>query len=87
LTLLSDKEAINTALEKYKEHMENLISKCEKDITNRIKKEWTDIEKGILDNQHSRNRAIVKEIIETCIDFRNTLREEFEKMAEDLEME
>jgi len=62
-------------LEKYKEYMEIEIGKCEKDINKRTKDEWKSIEDRIESNQHSRNRAIVKEIIETCADFRNTLHD------------
>ena len=63
--------------------MENNITKCEKDINKRVKDEWVAIEKRITDNQHTRNRAIVKEIIETCADFRNMLHDQFERMREE----
>ena len=75
LELFGDKETLGTTLDKYKDYMEAQIMACEKDIKRRIKTEWESIEKRIVDNQHSRNRSIVKEIIETCADFRNTLHD------------
>ena len=38
-------------------------------------------------NQHSRNRAIVKEIIETCAEFRNTIKTVFDKMRDEYDQE
>jgi len=50
-------------------------------------KEWQAIESRITENQHKRNRAIVKEIIETTQDFTRDLKDKFEKMREEYDNE
>jgi len=87
LEVLGDKDILVQHLDTYKEFMENKIQACEKNIRLEINKEWTSIETRITDNQHKRNRAIVKEIIETSQEFRENLKEQFDRMKEEYENE
>jgi len=56
-------------------------------ITQAIKKELDTIDERTTKNQHQRNRAIVKEIIETAQDFKNNLKDQFDRMREEYENE
>ena len=87
LDVFGDKEVTTTTLETYKEMMEIAINKAGKDINASIKQHWDAIEKNITNGQHKRNRKIVKEIIETTQDFRNSLKDQFERMREEYENE
>lgn len=42
-------------------------------------------EKKLLKGQHSRNRSIVKEIIATCENFRNEIKDDFGALKEQSE--
>ena len=85
--ILGDKDDMLTMLEQYREHMDQKINKQDKEITRRIKEEWSGIETKLKQGAHSRNRSIVKEIIETCTDFREKIKEQFEKMKEEIDNE
>ena len=65
--------------------MDTQIQKVEKSITKRIKDEWTLYTKKMEENQHNRNRNIVKEIMETCSDFTTSMDEYFNKLADEIE--
>jgi hypothetical protein len=53
-------------LETSKESIENKLGEKEGEINRLLSEEWRDIEKMILENQHTRNRNIIEEIIRTC---------------------
>ena len=57
----------------------------EKDINKRVKEEWTAIENRIKVNQHSRNRAIVTEVMETCHNFTIGIEQLFDQMQNEME--
>ena len=67
-------------LDTSKEYMDNFIGGKEGEITKAISKENEMREKMIKDNQHARNRSIVKEIISTCETFRNEIKEDFAEL-------
>ena len=87
IELLGDKDILVQHLDTFKESMDNKISGAEKFIRGAINKDWTTIETRITEDQHHRNRAIVKEIIETCQEFRNVLKEQFDKMRDEYDNE
>ena len=87
LDLLSDKDILVQHLDTYKEHMDNRLQNCEKVIRSAITKEWATIETSLSTNQHARNRSIVKEMIETCQDFRKNLKEIFDRMRDEFDNE
>ena len=80
LETLGDKDALVQMLDTSKEYMDNFIGGKEGEITKSISKENETREKMIKDNQHSRNRSIVKEIISTCETFRNEIKEDFAEL-------
>jgi hypothetical protein len=49
--------------------------------------EWAEIDKNLLKSQYSRNRGIVKEIVETTLDFRKTLKTKMDAIRENYENE
>ena len=85
LALLGDKEAVTTCLEKYKEFMESEITKVEKDIQKKIREEWTKIQNHTKTSQHSRNRQIVTEVMDTCTNFTLGIEQLFDQMQNELE--
>jgi hypothetical protein len=72
-------------LDSFKDFMENAIQTIEKDIRTRTNSEWKEIEDKFLLNQHNRNRTIVKEVIDTCKDFRDSIQDNFERMRDELD--
>jgi protein involved in sex pheromone biosynthesis len=72
-------------LDNFKDHMESAIQAIEKDIRSRTLAEWKEIEEKFLLNQHNRNRNIVKEVIETSKDFRDSIQDNFERMRDELD--
>ena len=57
--------------------MEGKIQKMEGDILRAIQGEWKETVESMLLKQHKRNRSIVKAIIDTCSDFRTSIKDEF----------
>ena len=87
LELLGDTETVKGHLEQSREFMENAISKNEKDITRKIKEDIESNLDKISLNQHTRNRNIIKEIIETSQSFKDAIKNNFDKMREEFEAE
>ena len=74
--LLSDKEILDTDLDKSKDYMSKLITGMEVRILQKIKQEQTALDDKSSKDQHARNRGIVREIIMTCQNFRNEIKED-----------
>jgi len=62
--------------------MDNQLGEIERKINKSISEEWDTIDKSISSSQHTRNRTIVKEIIETCRDFKESVKTEFMEMKD-----
>ena len=67
--------------------MDNRIAQADKQIVLAVKKEWEIIIKRVTSDQHKRNRTIVKEVIETCHEFRQTLKSTFDTMRDEYDNE
>ena len=63
LEVLGEKDQLTTFLDTYKDTMDSRIGRCEKLISTSIKSQWLEIETKLTEEQHKRNRSIVKEII------------------------
>lgn len=63
--LLQPKDEITQTLTNFKEGLQQRISSQETKITNELKKEWEELQAGMSEAQHQRNRAIIQEIVET----------------------
>jgi len=85
LILLGIKEDMINYLDLSREFMETHITRNEKDIQKRVKDDIESNLNNIASNQHTRNRNIVKEIIDTCHSFRNEITDYFGKMREEYE--
>ena len=57
--------------------MDQQINSLEGQITKSIKREWNETIEGMNEQQHKRNRSIIKEIITTSETFRTEIKEEF----------
>ena len=75
ITLMSDPEALNQHLEASKENIDSRIGDQETIIQRELLRDWRNTETRITEDQHHRNRTIVKEIISTC----EKLRKEISK--------
>mmetsp|Transcript_17135 Transcript_17135/g.26493 ORF Transcript_17135/g.26493 Transcript_17135/m.26493 type:complete len:172 (+) Transcript_17135:1124-1639(+) len=75
--ILLDIEELNPMLERFREFMEAEIGKKETIINKSILGEQEQTERRLADHQHSRNRGIVKEIVDTCESFKKDIKEEF----------
>ena len=85
--ILVDKEELIAFLDAYKDFMELKLNEKEKFVTRGIEDEWKNIESNVSTAQHNRNRSIVKEVIETCQDFRNGLKDKFDNMREEYDQD
>merc|ERR1712091_476213 len=83
----TEAEALQTALEGFKETVENRIQNYESTINNDIKLDWTATETQIQQDQHSRNRDIIKEIVAECANFREENRQKFLSWANEDEQD
>ncbi len=73
LQLMAESDVLNNTLEASKEAIESRVNQIESDITKDITVDWTNTQTRILDEQHHRNRTIVKEIIKTCAKFKTEI--------------
>ena len=73
LEVLGEKEPCIQMLDTYKEYFDQQLGEIERKINKSITEEWDTIDKSITSAQHNRNRSIVKEIIDTCSDFKKDL--------------
>jgi hypothetical protein len=87
LEVLSEQEVMKTMFETYKEQFDSKLAISSKQILSGTKIEWEGILSQIISSQHKRNRSIVKEIIDTCQGFRTELRDKFEGLRDELEIE
>ena len=69
-------------LEQSKEFFDQKLAEEERQITKKISEEWNGIDKNMMDSQYTRNRGIVKEIIETTLDFRKSLKNKMDEMRD-----
>lgn len=76
-------EALQTALEGFKEVFENKVQSVESDINNAIKQDWIAIESQIVQDQHTRNRDIIQEIVRNTEKFVDLNKKKFKKWAEE----
>jgi len=83
IEVLGEKESTQQYLDSFKEHLDNGISKCEKEIKSRISEEWKKIEEKVSRDQHKRNRMIVEQIIKTTDKFRKENEGYFFKLREE----
>ena len=81
----SDKDALVQMLDTSKEAMETKVAEKEQVINKAIAMLQDTTEQKLQKGQHSRNRSIVKEIIATCENFRNEIKEDFSAMKEQSE--
>lgn len=72
-------------LEQSKDFVDKKINEKESIINKGITEEMKQIQERIEKNQKKRNRGIIKDIIETCNDYRNTIDTEFNNMREEAE--
>jgi hypothetical protein len=70
---LMDSDILNQHLEGSKENVEGKIGDQESVITRALQRDWRDTETRITEDQHQRNRTIIKEIISTCDKFRKEI--------------
>ena len=82
IEIMGSKEDCVTFLDQYKEYMDNQLGEIERKVNKAITEEWDIIDKETSSSQHTRNRGIVKEIIETCLQFKQELKEEFKELRE-----
>ena len=85
LEVVGEREPLVQWLEQSKEKFDNQLQDKERYITKNISNEWEEIEKSMTNNQYSRNRGIVKEIIDTCLEFRKSLETKMNDMREQYE--
>ena len=85
LEVLGVREELVQWLEQSKEKFDNQLAEKERYITKNITQEWEDIDKNMTNSQYARNRGIVKEIIETCQQFRSSLKEKQNDMKNEFD--
>ena len=73
IDLMADREVLVQLLDNSKEFFEQAVNAKESQITKAIAKDQKDTEDNIINGQHKRNRAIVKEINDSCIYFREDI--------------
>lgn len=66
--LLYDKETLTQYFEQSKETQENKISEKDNIIRSDINNDWKNVKENLLEEQHSRNRNIIQEIIKLAKD-------------------
>jgi len=82
LEVVGEREPLIAWLEQSKEFFDNQLADRERTINKKINEEWLGIEKQMLNAQYTRNRGIVKEIIETTLEFRKSLKGKMDELRE-----
>jgi len=72
--LFEDKETLDEILDTSRTVMQKLIQSTESHITKAIENEQNAITNEIIKSQHSRSRGIIREIIQTCMNFKNEIK-------------
>ena len=85
LEVVGDRDQLVQWLEASKEFFDQQLAEKERYITKNIATEWENIEKAMLQSQYNRNRGIVKEIIETTLEFRKSLKGRMDKLRDEFE--
>ena len=85
ITLFSDKEATTQTLDNFKDYMEGTIGLVCKTINTNNKEQEKQLTSDLDLKMHQRNRQIVKEIIDTCKNFKEEVNQHFEKLREEFE--
>lgn len=83
MELLIDKETLTQKLEASADYLNKKVQETDSGISNAIKNEWEAKKKSIEDGQHSRNRMIVKEIVDTCRTFLSEIEDEVAQLKGD----
>lgn len=74
ILLMEDRDILTSHLEASKENVDSKISDKETEIVRTLQEDWRQTETRILEEQHTRNRNIIEEIIKTCENFREEIR-------------
>ena len=74
--LLQDKDVLMTKLEACADFLSKEVVEVDRTVRDGIKKEIDTKVKGIRDGQHDRNRRVVKQIIETCAQFKSEIEDD-----------
>lgn len=74
ILLMEDRDILTSHLEASKENLDSKISDKETEIVKTLQEDWRQTESRILEEQHTRNRNIIEEIIKTCENFREEIR-------------
>ena len=77
MDVLLEKEVLVQLLDNSTEYFQTNIQKQETSIKKAIIEDWRFIEGNLLQNQHNRNRSIVKEILTTSCTFTNEIKNDF----------
>lgn len=73
LEIMGDPDTLNQTLETSKEAIDAKINEVESLIIKELNSDWKNTETRIIDQQHHRNRTIVKEIVKTCDKFKKEI--------------
>jgi uncharacterized Zn finger protein len=74
ILLMEDRDVLTSHLDASKENIDTKIGDKESEINRTLQDDWKQTETRILDQQSSRNRNIIEEIIKTCETFREEIR-------------
>lgn len=82
LEVVGEREPLVQWLEQSKEFFDNKLQDQERTINKKITEEWNGIDTKMNVSQYTRNRGIVKEIIETTLEFKKALKTKMDDMRE-----
>lgn len=74
ILLMEDRDVLTSHLDASKENIDTKIGDKESEINRTLQDDWKQTETRILDQQSTRNRNIIEEIIKTCETFREEIR-------------
>lgn len=77
MDVLLEKEVLVQLLDNSTEYFQTNIQKQETQIKKAIVEDWRATEGNLLQEQHNRNRSIVKEIFTTSATFSNEIKNDF----------
>jgi predicted glycoside hydrolase/deacetylase ChbG (UPF0249 family) len=73
LEIMGDPDTLNQTLETSKEAIDAKVNEVESLIIKELNADWKATETRIIDQQHHRNRTIVKEVVKTCENFKKEI--------------
>lgn len=74
ILLMEDRDVLTSHLDASKENIDTKIGDKESEINRTLQDDWKQTETRILDQQSTRNRNIIEEIIKTCETFKEEIR-------------